>query len=173
MTAFVLTVIGEDRPGLVHRLATVVTENGGNWENSQLARLAGTFAGIVEIAVDSTQRERLLTSLDELGGVLDVTVRSAPDAAPVPAESLTLEFAGADHPGIVQDITAVLERGGATIERLVTSSSDAAMSGGRVFEARAVIRLASGAEIDGLERELEAIAGDLMIDVTLGGPPEE
>lgn len=173
MTALVLTVIGEDRPGLVHRLAAVVTENGGNWENSQLARLAGTFAGIVEIAVDRPAQERLLEALREVDG-LEVTVRTGPAAAASDRHStFTLEFAGADHPGIVQDITAVLERGGATIERLVTSSSDAAMSGGRVFEARAVVRLPADAEFDDLERDLQAIAGDLMIDVTIGVPPAE
>ena len=47
MATLVLTVIGDDRAGLVNALADVVTAHGGNWERSQLAELAGKFAGIV------------------------------------------------------------------------------------------------------------------------------
>jgi len=48
MTTLVLTVVGADRAGLVAAVADVVTEHGGNWENSELAELAGAFAGIIE-----------------------------------------------------------------------------------------------------------------------------
>ena len=47
MPRLVLTVIGDDRSGLVEALANVVTNHGGNWEHSQMAELAGKFAGIV------------------------------------------------------------------------------------------------------------------------------
>ena len=47
MTTLVLTVVGDDRVGLVKALADVVSSNGGNWERSHLAELAGTFAGVV------------------------------------------------------------------------------------------------------------------------------
>ena len=45
MATLVLTVIGDDRAGLVNALAEAVTAHGGNWERSQLAELAGKFAG--------------------------------------------------------------------------------------------------------------------------------
>ena len=35
----VLTIIGDDRPGIVSALADTVATHGGNWERSQLARL--------------------------------------------------------------------------------------------------------------------------------------
>ena len=47
MSRLVLTVIGDDRAGLVNALADVVSDHGGNWEHSQMAQLAGKFAGIV------------------------------------------------------------------------------------------------------------------------------
>ena len=51
MTTLVLTVVGDDRQGLVAAVADVVDAHGGNWENSELAELAGAFAGIIEVSV--------------------------------------------------------------------------------------------------------------------------
>ena len=39
MDTFVLTVLGDDRPGLVDALSGVITDHGANWERSQMARL--------------------------------------------------------------------------------------------------------------------------------------
>ena len=45
----VLTVIGEDRPGLVEALAQLISEHEGSWHESRMARLAGHFAGVVQV----------------------------------------------------------------------------------------------------------------------------
>ena len=45
MASLILTVIGDDRPGLVSALSTPINEHGASWERSQMARLAGKFAG--------------------------------------------------------------------------------------------------------------------------------
>ncbi|NCF90353.1 MAG: glycine cleavage system protein R, partial [Verrucomicrobiaceae bacterium] len=49
----ILTVIGADKPGLVERLATIVADHHGNWLESRMARLAGQFAGILQVEVAS------------------------------------------------------------------------------------------------------------------------
>jgi glycine cleavage system regulatory protein len=49
----VLTVIGADRKGLVQSLSERISAVGGNWEESRMARLAGQFAGILRITVDT------------------------------------------------------------------------------------------------------------------------
>ena len=41
----VMTVLGNDRPGLVRSLADTVASHGGNWLESRMARLAGQFPG--------------------------------------------------------------------------------------------------------------------------------
>lgn len=164
----VLTVVGEDRPGLVHRIASLVSAAGGNWENSELSRLAGMFTGLIQLTVAEGSREELVSSLAQLDGLLDVHVRHAVDTRAADGERFTLDIVGDDHPGIIEDVTATLQRGGATIERLGTTSREAPMSGERIFEARAVVRLDDGAEMEGIETALEGLANDLMIDVTLG-----
>ena len=44
-TSLVVTVIGNDRPGIVERLSDVVLAAEANWEESRMARLAGKFEG--------------------------------------------------------------------------------------------------------------------------------
>ena len=39
--SLVMTVMGEDRPGLVEALARTVSERGGNWLESRMSHLAG------------------------------------------------------------------------------------------------------------------------------------
>ncbi len=51
MTPLVLTLIGDDRAGLVSAVAGAVSEHGGNWDRSQMAELAGKFAGIVLVTI--------------------------------------------------------------------------------------------------------------------------
>lgn len=40
MDHLVLTVIAQDQPGLVERLAGCVAKHGGNWLESRMARMA-------------------------------------------------------------------------------------------------------------------------------------
>ena len=41
VATFILTVLGDDRPGLVSALSAPVSAHGGSWERSELTRLAG------------------------------------------------------------------------------------------------------------------------------------
>src|SRR5215510_7265224 len=61
--SLVLTVIGDDRVGLVQALADAVSTHGGNWEQSQMAELAGKFAGIVVVTVPADRISDLTGAL--------------------------------------------------------------------------------------------------------------
>ena len=60
MATLVLTLIGDDRAGLVNAVAEVVARHGGNWERSQMAELAGKFAGIVLVTEMTASTAMLL-----------------------------------------------------------------------------------------------------------------
>ncbi len=49
-------------------VADVVDAHGGNWENSSLAELAGTFAGVIEVSVPTEQAAELESALRGLQG---------------------------------------------------------------------------------------------------------
>ena len=168
MTTFVLTVVGDDRSGLVAAVADVVGDHGGNWENSQLAELSGAFAGIIEVSVAAERADELRAALTALEGLLKVTVHPGADEPPkIPARALTLQVIGNDHPGIVREISAVLRNHDVSIDHLTTRTAEAAMYGGRLFEATVVARVPASVDLDALTGELERLATEIQVDVTL------
>lgn len=173
MATLVITVLGEDRPGLVSSLADVVAEHGASWGRSQLAQLAGTFAGIVTVEVPDSGASDLTRALENLEK-LDTTVRTAQvepaaDAGALPGagEALHLDLVGHDQPGIVQQVSGVLAEQGVSVERLDTRVVPAPQAGGDLFEARAAFRAPDGVDLDRLTSALEDLARELQVDVTL------
>ena len=69
MSKLVLTVIAEDRVGIVEELSRLVREAQGNWLDANLARLAGKFAGIIEIELPASNSGALQASLGSLGNM--------------------------------------------------------------------------------------------------------
>lgn len=170
MTTLVLTIVGADRAGLVAEVADIIAHHGGNWERSELAELSGAFAGIVEVFVPADRADELRSALDVLDGILTVAVHHAPEAtSDDAAQRVVLEVIGNDHPGIVREITAVLREHGLSIDRMTTETRDAAMSGGRLFEASVVARVTASVDLDVVSTELERLASEIRVDVTFAG----
>jgi glycine cleavage system regulatory protein len=162
----VLTLIGPDRPGLVEAVAERVTAHGGNWLESRMAHLAGQFAGILRVEVPEDRVTALEAALRELeASGLRLVSRGGTATATAPV--MEMEAVGQDHPGIVRDISQVLARHRVNIEELATDRMSAPMSGGPLFRARARLHVPPETDIARLRVDLETIANDLMVDLTL------
>lgn len=165
----VLTLIGRDRPGLVEMLAEQIAKHGGNWEESRMAHLAGKFAGILRLSVPADAAASLtkaLTALEREG--LRVLVEGAePPADRGSAKRLKLELIGDDREGIVRDISQALAKRRVNVDELHTSCEDAPMGGAQLFKATALLRVPADVADDELRATLEAIADDLMVELTL------
>lgn len=172
-TAYVLTAIGDDRPGLVAALAAAVDEHGGNWVDSQLALLAGKFAGIVQVELPDERAQSFLEALpalsDEVGLDVGATVADGP-VEPVPHSALRLHLLGQDRTGMVREVSSALRSQGATIDGLRSWTREAPEGGGMLFEAEAEVRLPADADQDGVREALETIAAELMVDLELDAP---
>lgn len=168
--ALVLTVIGDDRVGLVETLADTVSRHGGNWEHSQMAELAGKFAGIVVVTVPAERAADLTAALRSLDDLLEVSAHPGTDAAADQQAwpMLTLDLVGNDHPGIVRDVSAVLSRRGLSIETITTDARDAPMAGGMIFEAHVVARVPPSCDPAALRADLEELADELVVDISSG-----
>ena len=168
-TSLVLTILGQDRPGLVDSLAAVVADHGGNWEESRMAHLAGQFAGILRVEVDPQEAEALTTAIKNLTGAgLESVVHPDP-TPPIDRQSpvLSLSLVGQDRPGIIREISHVLATHGVNVEELNTERTRAPNSGQPLFRASAQLRLPEHVTADTLRVALEQVASDLMVDVTL------
>ena len=168
MATFILTVVGDDRPGLVSALAAPISAHGGSWERSQLSRLAGKFAGIVVVAVADERFDALtaeLVALTDQG--LQIVLERTDETGERESLRLNLELLGADRPGIVAEISASLAAAGVSIEDLSTDVHEAPMAGGTLFEARAVLNAPPTTSTDSLRSTLEALADELMVEIRL------
>jgi glycine cleavage system regulatory protein len=168
MATLILTVIGDDRPGLVSTVSAPISTHGANWERSRLARLAGKFAGIVLVSVADDRLDALVEDLRALEAQgLQIDLERTDEGHEPEWLQLHLELVGADHPGIVAEITAALASHRVSIEDLSTDVRDAPMAGGTLFEAQAVLEVPPTMNAEELRSTLEDLADDLMVDLTL------
>jgi glycine cleavage system regulatory protein len=167
-TSLVVTVIGDDRPGIVERLSDVALAAGANWEESRMARLAGKFAGILRVSVAASNAAALASGLRALtSDGLTIVVESSAETTADTFRTVRFELVGNDHPGIIRDIAKVLAQHQINIEELETGVSGAPMTGEQLFRARVQLRLPAAVTTEWLRSRLEALAGELMVDVTL------
>lgn len=171
MTQLVLTAVGDDREGLVSALSKAVESHGGNWLDSQLARLAGKFAGIVLVDLPSEEVSAFTDAAaalhDEIGWKVDVTAAGAGGA---PGHEVQVHLLGSDRPGMVRQISTALAEQHVSITSLHSLTRDAPEGGGVLFEATALVTLPDGLEVDAVRAALEPIADELMVDLELVEP---
>ncbi|MGV9193054.1 glycine cleavage system protein R [Microbacterium sp. MC2] len=168
MTQLVLTVVGDDRAGLVSALADTVSAHGGNWERSELAELVGAFAGIVLVSVPDDRAAALTAALESLTGMLRVTTHAGSSAAaPASTQSLTVTVLGNDRPGIVREVSAAIAANAFSIDAFHSRTLEAPMAGGTLFEATAEVRIPAGADAGILTAALERLAGEIQVDLTI------
>lgn len=169
MESLVVTVIGKDRPGLVESVSAVVEEHGGSWVESRMSRLAGEFAGILRVSVPAANADVLSGALEGLeASGLRVVVERGFEDTPEEGHLILLELIGSDRPGIVHAISEALAARNVNVDELNTECDGAPWSGDTLFKATARLRAPQDLDLDHLRESLEAIAGDLMVDISLG-----
>lgn len=168
MPSLVLTLLGPDRPGLVDAVATIVKEQKANWLESRMSHLAGHFAGIVRVEVEQDGIDPLikkLEGLEEKG--LSIVARHDQTESVDDVTVVWMELVGNDRPGIVSELSRVFAEKQVNVEEFQTELQGAPNSGAALFRAHAGLKLPTELSIDDLQKALEGIAADLMVDITL------
>lgn len=170
-TQLILTFTSPDRPGVIEKLTSIVVSEGGNWEESRLARLGGDFAGIVRIAVDSSRAASLSRRLNELTGTdLAVQVKVAAEKSPSRATPpVRLSCEGADHEGIVNRLTAYLALQGINVEEMESHVEPAPTTGTPVFRMECLLSLPQSVDQAQLRENLQMLASELAVDLYFDG----
>jgi glycine cleavage system regulatory protein len=164
--SLVMTILGNDRPGLVQALSSTVAEHGGNWLESRMARLSGQFAGILRVEVPADSAHLLIAELQELSreGLLVQVVVDDP-AKRGPTIQLKLDVVGNDRPGIVKRLAAAVATTGANIEDLTTRLESAPMAGHPLFHATGIVSVPEGTDVTALVVAIENLGDDLSVSV--------
>jgi glycine cleavage system regulatory protein len=165
MIELVLTIIGRDRAGVVAALADVVRFHDGNWKRSELAEIAGTFAGVVVVEVGDDRVDELLTNLlvlREQG--LHVTAQQVEQPTVAPdADEVRLRLTGDDRPGVVHQISTAISDLGISISRLGTVTDLPGKDGGARFEITAQLTVPVGADLDAVLDSIRELTVSLDI----------
>ena len=121
-----VSVMGHDRPGIVAGVAKVLFENACNIEALSQTVVMGQFAMIVVAApLKGSDAAPLYKDLEVLAKALDLEIHirevDPEGKVPFPAqetEPFVITVRGADRPGLVAAITAILAEQGINIIRL-------------------------------------------------------
>lgn len=160
----VMTVLAPDRTGIVQTLSQTVADQGGNWLESRMARLAGQFAGILKIEISDDKAAALITALEALEGMSIHATIEGPDTTQS-RQHLNLDVVGNDRSGIVKAISAAIAAAGANLEDLQTALESAPMAGHPIFHAKGIVSLPEDLAPGVLIESIEAVGEDLNVTV--------
>lgn len=164
----VLTIISDDKPGLVETLAQTISAHGGNWLESRMSHLAGKFAGILQVAVAPQQQNALTQALQALSSSgLTIVVESTRNVAKPASQTFNFSVVGPDRSGIVHEIARAFAGRHINMDELETDYSSVAGSGDPLFEATGLIEVPEAVNLEELHQHLEVIADELALDIRL------
>tara|TARA_R100000005_G_scaffold5300_1_gene2590 strand:- start:9270 stop:9818 length:549 start_codon:yes stop_codon:yes gene_type:complete len=169
-SSFIVTFIGDDRPGLVEQLSSAIERCGGNWQESRLSQLGGKFAGLVLVSLPEDAGDTLQQALKGLASS-GISVRVTPataGTAPAAGQRITLAVLGPDRPGIVREISRALAAEQVNVIDMESEVSSAPMSGELLFRADILAEIPQGASRDALTDALDGIAEQMTLEIDLG-----
>lgn len=164
----VITLIGDDRPGIVEDVSRIIVSHDGEWIESRMANLSGKFAGILRADLPDGKCEAFAEEVKSGVAGVQVSIELADSETQPSGQCYRLDLIGQDRPGIIHRISSALASNGATVEDLESEVVDASMSGEKLFKATITLCLEEGRNIDELGEILEQLANELIVDIELG-----
>lgn len=169
MTVLAVAVLGPDGVGVIARLTSVLLADEGNLEDASMSLLRGSFAMTMVVSVprpaEAVQQD-LRPVAAELGLLISVREVSAAAEAPASAGSWLVRVYGADRPGLVHRVTALLAAHGGNITDLTTRLSGALY----VLVAEVDLPVADAGPLQQACREL---AAELGVEITVEPTDED
>lgn len=170
LSDLILTVISDDKPGIVEALASAVKTHNGNWLESRLTQLAGKFAGVVRVQVDENQRQALtdaLRNLRDKGINVIIEASSGSQARAEGVREAGFHAVGPDRPGIVRELSHIFSEAKINVTEMNTRYSSMPYSGEPLFEAEGRVHIPAGVQLHDIQEKLENVAHELAIDISI------
>ena len=161
-----VTVIGNDRPGIVAGVTKVLFELGCNLEDVSSTILRGHFSMVLVVrAPEETDAATLEEGLGPVAAELGLVVAARPveeSDVDVPPSTHMISVYGADHPGIVFRVAETLARHGINITDLTSR-----VIGSDEQPVYALMLEVSTADPSRIESDLAALREELAVDVSV------
>jgi glycine cleavage system regulatory protein len=163
---FIISIMTNDRPGIIDTLSGIIKDNQGNWLESRMTQLAGKFAGIVKVQITEQNvagLERALNALKQSGWIINTEYSN--DKAQDSQANAKLSIIGNDRPGIVKDVAQVLSALAVNVLELNTQFESAAMSAEPLFKTKARVHIPESVDFDDVRDVLEKLSNELMVEI--------
>ncbi|WP_457639465.1 glycine cleavage system protein R [Persephonella sp.] len=168
MKQFIITAVGEDRPGIVAGITKVLYEEGFNIEDSAMTRLNNEFAVMLVVATDRSFSEEQLkekfTSVAEKNGLF-INVKEIPEEVALQqkesGEVYNIVVYGADKPGIVYSVSKLLADREINIVDLRTEKSP------EIYVLIAQVEFPEGLTEEDLKADIEKLKDEMNIDLSM------
>ncbi|MGH8577599.1 MAG: glycine cleavage system protein R [Gammaproteobacteria bacterium] len=167
---FVISALGNNRPGLVHQLSKAVKDCGCNILDSRMAVLGGEFAVILLLAGTWDAIAKIESMIPRLEDSLDLTLISRRTEVREKVANLmpyAVEVVASDRPGIVHDIAQFFSARDINIEELYTGSYAAAHTGTPMFSLHVTISVPTNTSIASLRGEFMDLCDQLNLDAVM------
>lgn len=167
---FVISALGNNRPGLVHQLSKAVKDCGCNILDSRMAVLGGEFAVILLLAGTWDAIAKIESMIPRLEDSLDLTLISRRTEVREKGANLmpyAVEVVASDRPGIVHDIAQFFSSRDINIEELFTGSYAAAHTGTPMFSLHVTISVPTNTSIAALRGEFMDLCDQLNLDAVM------
>lgn len=168
LKSIVITLIGDDRPGIVEAISKIIVIHKGEWVESRLVNLSGKFAGVLRANIPEEECDAFTADIESGTQGLNITIEQVHVEVAEKGKCYKLELVGQDRPGIIHRISSALAANGATVDEMESEVVEASMSGEKLFKASIILCLAKGYAIDDLSDVLEDLANELIVDIELG-----
>lgn len=173
----IINAAGVDRLGIVSDVTGLVIQSGGNVGESVAGRLGTSYFSLMMlVTVPNDRRNALQEQILQLPDLSSAvfTVDSQPtttQSRPAIGYSGCFTLEGADHPGLVHQITSKMAASGLSIDSMHTDQEIAPYGGTCLFKMRgtavALQPLAKGFDLRKLKTELTELGDSLNCEVTL------
>ena len=167
----IVTANGPDKPGLVERITGIIKHFEGNIETSQMTRLVGEFEILILVVIDDKNGDDLLQSLNQSSAEdLTICARYATEHPTVKLENYIpydLQVKGADHPGIINEITAFLYQKGINIISMSSTVEPSPFSGANLFSMQAQIMVPPDVTISELRKQFSRIEKETNVEIRI------
>ncbi len=163
MTTLAITVIAQDRPGIIARVTDALAGLEMNLTDSSMTVLRGELA-MTLICAGPADPDRVRAVMTGTAGEdLVIEVHPVPDEPGQPAGGrlYLLTVHGADRLGIVARLTGVIAEAGGNITDLSTHLA------GRLYALTAEVELPSATDATALQAGIDRVAAELGVDAGL------
>lgn len=168
-TNIVFTLTGPDRIGIVESVTRMFLDHGGNVEASRMARLGGEFAMLMLVSLPverSAGLDREIEALVADGYKVTTTRTDRADSGPPPGWlPYRIEVEGADHEGIIHEVSLYLANRGINIESMETGVSYAPVSAAPLFTMTAIVAVPAELAGQKWKSALQSSGGLLNVDI--------